>query len=389
MLISRIKLKNWRNFRDAEAGDLAGITYILGPNASGKSNLLDAVRFLRDIAKPKGGGLQAAIESRDGISKLRCLHARREPEVSIEIDVSRPDGRLVWTYRLAFNSRGKELPQVVAEQVKHYDESGVPDPVLDRPDDQDRADPFRLRETHLEQISANSDFRELATFLGETAYVHLVPQLLKFGNRIGGRIIEEDPFGQEFMLRISRTQQRTRSARLKRIETALQSVVPQLSDLTFVQDPISGQPHLEIRFKHHRPNGARQREDQFSDGTLRLISLLWLIQEKRGSPLLLEEPELSLNEEVVRELARAFDKVRRGAKSQRQLIVTTHSRALLSNPGIDPAGIIRVEPSPNGSGLHKPDEGEQAAMATGLSPAEVILPRASRVSEDGQLSLNF
>ena len=32
--------------------------FLVGTNASGKSNFLDALRFLRDIAKTEGGGLQ-------------------------------------------------------------------------------------------------------------------------------------------------------------------------------------------------------------------------------------------------------------------------------------------------------------------------------------------
>lgn len=70
MNVSFVKLKNWRNFRDADI-HLAQSSYVIGPNASGKSNFLDVFRFLRDICKPAGGGLQKAVEDRGGITKLR------------------------------------------------------------------------------------------------------------------------------------------------------------------------------------------------------------------------------------------------------------------------------------------------------------------------------
>ena len=57
--VTRLALTNWRNFRAAEVA-LGGRAFIVGPNASGKSNLLDALRFLRDLARP-GGGLTAAF----------------------------------------------------------------------------------------------------------------------------------------------------------------------------------------------------------------------------------------------------------------------------------------------------------------------------------------
>ncbi|MGH7471174.1 MAG: AAA family ATPase, partial [Longimicrobiales bacterium] len=54
MLFTQVKLDNWRNFRQVNA-PLQRRMFIVGPNASGKSNLLDAFRFLRDVAEPEGG----------------------------------------------------------------------------------------------------------------------------------------------------------------------------------------------------------------------------------------------------------------------------------------------------------------------------------------------
>ncbi len=42
--------------------------FLLGQNASGKSNLLDVFPWLRDMVKP-GGVLQKAIEDRGGLIK--------------------------------------------------------------------------------------------------------------------------------------------------------------------------------------------------------------------------------------------------------------------------------------------------------------------------------
>jgi hypothetical protein len=84
MIVSRIKLKNWRNFQKVDV-PLRERMFIVGPNASGKSNFLDVFRFLRDIAKSEGGGLQKAVRDRGGISKLRCLLARRDPQIEIEV----------------------------------------------------------------------------------------------------------------------------------------------------------------------------------------------------------------------------------------------------------------------------------------------------------------
>lgn len=388
MHISRLKLKNWRNFKSGEVDDLPEAVYVLGPNAAGKSNLLDAIRFLRDVSKHRGGGLQDAIERRGGVGKIRCLHARYDTEILIEADVVDDKGLMLWKYELGFNipPKGKRDPRVTRERVTSFGPDGESSVLIDRPVKVELKDEMLLRETHIEQISANADFRELADFFSGITYVHLVPQLLKFGDQIGGRVIDDDPFGQEFMLRIARTTPRTRDARLKRIETALRTIVPHLEDLKFLKDEITGHPHLEIKFKHHRPRGARQREDQFSDGTLRLMSILWLLQERGNSPLLLEEPELSLNEEIVAQLPRIMASIKSKSRNSRQFIITTHSQALLTNSGIDPCGIVIITPSDDGSSMRGVSSDEQLALGAGLSPAEAVLPNARKT---GQLDFSL
>ena len=78
MIISRLVLKNWRNYRGIDV-PLKERVFVIGPNASGKSNMLDALRFLRDIAKP-GGGLQRAITQRGGIVPVqREVESERSP----------------------------------------------------------------------------------------------------------------------------------------------------------------------------------------------------------------------------------------------------------------------------------------------------------------------
>lgn len=354
------------------------------------------MRFLRDLAKSKGGGLQEAVERRGGISKIRCLHTRKDTEVLIDIDVVENDGLGGWNYTIGFNipSSGFEKsrrPFITQEIVNRIDQDGEKENLLTRPNSEDKRDELQRQQTYIEQINSNKEFRALAEFFGSITYYHLVPQLLKFGDEISGRTVEDDPFGQEFLLRVSATQERTRNSWLKKIEKALQSIVPQLEDLKFLKDEVTGRPHLEIKFKHHRPRGARQREDQFSDGTLRLIALFWLLQETGDAPLLLEEPELSLNEEVVRQLPYLIDTVRRRRSSAfgRQVFISTHSYALLSNPGIDPDGIIVIEPSDDGSSTRKVNKAEKTALSAGLSPAEVVLPHARGVPVGMQLKFDL
>lgn len=381
MFITRLKLKNWRNFRALDI-PLRDVSYLLGPNASGKSNLLDVFRFLRDISKPRGGGLQTAVSDRYGITKVRCLHARRDPEVLIEVELAESaDGTARWKYVLGFKPEGKGAQRILVSNEKVWRDGNL---LLDRPNSADLKDAALLTQTHLEQIQANGEFRELVEFFGEITYLHLVPQLLKFADKIGGRRLEDDPFGQGFLERIAKTPERTRDARLLKIGAALKLAVPQFKELRFVKDDL-GHPHLEALYAHHRPNAGWQSEEHFSDGTLRLLGLLWTLLDG-SSLLLLEEPEISLNDAIVKEIPLILQRLQRDRKARRQIILSTHSEALLSNPGIDGRSVVLLENSAEGTKARALAADETIALEAGLTVAEVVLPK-TRPTSVAQLGL--
>lgn len=335
MRFTRLFLQNWRNFLKVDVA-LRERMFITGPNASGKSNLLDALRFLRDVAEPRGG-FQEAVHSRGGVSLLRSLHARRYPDVVI--DVSLEIEGVDWRYVLAFRQDNLRRPQVKYERIWRSDTQ-----LLNRPDGEDDKDQGRLGQTHLEQVSANREFRDVTSAFAQIRYLHIVPQLIRDPERYPRKNGGVDPYGSDFLeqlARMQREQKRVFDSRLRRLNDALRVAVPQLKELRLEQDE-TGRPHLKGLYEHWRPDAGWQTEDQFSDGTLRLLGLLWSVLEGAG-PLLLEEPELSLHEAVVRQLPPLMWKATR--KSRRQLLVSTHSEHLLSDASIAAEEVLLLRPS--------------------------------------------
>ena len=369
LMISRVKLKNWRNFADVDV-PLTQRMFLIGPNASGKSNFLDAFRFLRDIAKPEGGGLQKAVSDRSGLSKIRCLAARRHSDVEIEVHLSRNEGQEpTWKYAIGIKQeRGGSNPVRLAyERVWKENEQ-----ILDRPDNDDEKDTPRLGQTFLEQINANQDFREIASFLGSIRYMHLVPQLIRHPEVFGARVVDEDPFGQRFLENIQQTSGNVRDSRLRRIQDALACAVPQFERLSIVRDE-RGVAHLETIYKHWRPKGAKQNEQQFSDGTLRLIGLLWSIMAN-DSVLLLEEPELSLHTGIIQKLAALIWRTQQKRKGQ--VIISTHSTELLSDKGIGGEETLLLTPDKEGTKVQQASriDAIRGMLEVGMSVGEAALP---------------
>ncbi|GHU70308.1 hypothetical protein FACS189413_10490 [Bacteroidia bacterium] len=85
--------------------------------------------------------------------------------------------------------------------------------------------------------------------------------------------------------------------------------------------------------KQWRGQGIKYQERDFSDGTLRLIGLLWALQDGT-KPILLEEPELSLHSSIIRQLPDIIYQLQKKKTVKRQVILTTHSFEILENKGI-------------------------------------------------------
>lgn len=383
MLISNLKLKNWRNFTIVDVA-LQKRQFIVGPNAAGKSNLLDAFRFLHDIAKQRGGGLQEAVEKRGGLSKIRCLSARKDPEIVIGVSISDPGSDTPkWQYEIGIKQKAKGVKQPYISYEKVWNSDGKR--ILNRPDKDDKRDKERLTQTYLEQVNNNQPFREIGQYFDKIAYMHLVPQLLRHSDDIQGKVLEDDPFGQGFLESMATTPKRSRDSRLKIINKIIKIAVPRMEGISYERDVNTGRPHIIALNSHWRSHDGRQKEDQFSDGTLRLIALIWVLLDG-DSLLLLEEPELSLHAGIVQKLAALLYRIQR--KKNRQTLISTHSTDLLSDEGIGGEEVLLLTPTKEGTKVEVASSILEmvSLLRAGSSVGEVVISR-TKPENINQLSI--
>ena len=374
MIISKIELFNWKNFHRCEVG-VQERCFVVGANAAGKSNFIDALRFLRDVAK-QGGGLQTAVRVRGGITKIRCLAAREQSNVKLAIELSESGSReLCWHYELNFKHTGGGIREnqvkIVSEKVFSGREQRY---VLDRSAETLGEDEETLKYTYLEQPNANKDFRVIQQFLQNVEYLNVVPQMVRESASSSYSGDKEDYYGRNFLKRLALLNDNTRRSYFRKINEFLKLAVPQLEELSFVKDEI-GVPHLEARYVHWRTRGSKQQEMQFSDGTLRLIGFLFALIDSNGV-LLLEEPEINLHPGIVAQFPEFIAKIQRVKKGGRQVFITTHSYDILSNEGIAPEEVLLLTNSPEGTEVEVLSNVEKAKniLAAGFSMADVVMP---------------
>jgi predicted ATPase len=391
MIVKRIKLHNWKNFQDIEVG-LTERCFIIGANASGKSNFIDALRFLRDISK-QAGGLQSAVEDRGGITKIRCLAARQHTNVSISVDLGEPnEDSLTWSYHLDFVHTGggirKNQVTILSEQVFSYPQKSY---VLDRNSESETEDDETLKYTHLEQVNANRSFRELQLFFQNIEYLNVIPQLVRESASLAQSYSKEDYYGRNFLEKLAKMNERTRNSYFRKINEFLKIAVPQLEELRFIKDEM-GIPHIEARYMHWRAKGSKQQEAQFSDGTLRLIGFLFALIDCNGI-ILLEEPELNLHSGIIAQLPEFIARIQRTKKGAGQILITTHSYDMLANPGISTDEVLLLQNTSSGTTVSRVSDLDtiKPIIEAGLSIADAVIPftKPKDIDKMSQLSLDI
>jgi predicted ATPase len=108
--IRSIKLANWKSFEDATL-TLESMTLLLGLNASGKSNLLDALHFLSQCADSRD--LASMVEGTDGLQGIRggqdyCFR-KGKSQFSLTVEVAnseKPDGFYAYSIAVGKTEKG-------------------------------------------------------------------------------------------------------------------------------------------------------------------------------------------------------------------------------------------------------------------------------------------
>lgn len=384
MRFCEVSLRNWRNFLNVTF-TIDDRLFVVGANASGKSNLLDVFRFLKDLTTD---GLGKSVASRGGIKKIRNLCARRPSYIEICIKLYDEEARDEWVYQLQFNQAGgKNIENVVIINQEIAMCNG--EYLINRKNNDSPESFFARQFTHIEQPAINPKLEKLYRTFQNMAYVNIIPQLIRESESFTPSGSYEDFYGRNLLENISNTGERERAKRLRIIAKVVQLAVPQLESLEFVNDS-KGRPHLRILYKHFRPYGAYQDEAQLSDGTLRLIGIIWAIMDGDGL-LLLEEPELYLHNEIVRQLPMFIANAQRQKSGvRRQVIISSHSYDILDTDTINANEVLVLEPDKEATTISKASDIEsiQQKLNAGFSPAEAIIPHVTPSTiREGQLSI--
>lgn len=366
--LTKLHLESFLSFAPgSEPIELEPLNVLIGPNGGGKSNLIEAIDLLsatpQDVAQ--------CIRDGGGVGEWLWKGGHRSVPATIDavIEADTPTGKPL-RYRLEFSEVAGRL-EVLDEAIEDIEpRSGESDVYFYYRFQHGRpainvfppGEPFRAR--HLERASLRPDQSVLAQRKDPDQY----PEVTWLGERFASfSTFREWTFGRYASLR-----------RPQPADLPEDRLLPDARNLALVLNQIEHRDGREFnhllqrflpRFKrmstlvsggqvqfylHETGLGSPVPATRLSDGTIRFVAILAALLTPNPPPLLcMEEPELGLHPDAVAIVAELLVE----ASKRMQLVVTTHSDALVSALTTDVESVVTCEKQGPGTVLRRLDAG--------------------------------
>lgn len=341
--IQRVTIRNYKSIAACRV-QLGSLMFLVGQNGSGKSNFLDALRFVADALR---SSLDHALRDRGTIKEVRRRSGGHPNHFALRFDFALPSGQGGhYSFRIGAKPAGAYEVQTEECRVHGADALGsdhyfhiksgrlvsasfspVPATVSDR--------------LFLVAASGIPEFRPVFDALSRIEVYNLNPrEIASMQKPDPGEILRRDGSNAASVL-----QQFSSDAR-ERVKNHLSRIVPGVSEV--IAKTLGSQETIEFRqVVRGQEHPWRFLAGAMSDGTLRAFGILLAVFQaasaRPGSspPLLigLEEPEMALHPAAAGVLLSAL---REGAQHC-QILVTSHSPDLLDNPDIPTEALLAVD----------------------------------------------
>ncbi|MGV3722663.1 MAG: AAA family ATPase [Actinomycetota bacterium] len=354
---------------------LQPLNVLIGPNAAGKSNLLETISLLQaaplDLPRPT---------RRDGVSNWLWKGAKETPEATVEAVVINPARPMPFRHRLAFSELADRFE--VTDEAIENESATTPqekepfffyryqqgNPVLRSMLEDEEGRPTGRR--GLRRIARES-LKPDQSILSQRQEPDLYPELAYLGNlyrsirlytewNLGrytsprqpqqpdteGGFLAEDASNLAIIL----GEARGHSEMFDKITHYLQEFYERALDIYTAPTGGKLQVYLRERLLQTHIPGTR-----LSDGTLRFLCLLVILCHPTPPPVIgIEEPELGMHPDLLPTIAELLIE----ASERTQLIVTTHSDLLISQFTERPEAVIVCDRGPDGTYFQRLSQGE-------------------------------
>ncbi len=381
--ITRVALRNYRSIAACDVA-LGPLAIVVGRNAAGKSNFLDALRF---TAEALHVSLDHAVRERGGFAEVCHRAATQRRHFGIRLDFRLTDaagwyafdvgtrgdgGYVLRREECRLRATGDEAERFFRIEHGRCVATSLAYPPL--------ADDGSL---YLVRASNVPEFRSVYRALASMACYHIDPRALGgFHTPTADQVLVRDGSNAAGVLASMKSQ---RPASVERITDYLAAVVP---EITGVDSQVFGN-RLALEF-HQRGDDAehprRFLADGMSDGVLHVLGVLLALFQNSGAEcgarlVGVEEPETALHPEAAGVLMDMLLE----ASERTQVFVTTHSADLLDRESIPVDSILPVGSLDGTSRIGPLDEVGRSVLQDGTFTAGELL-RIDQLHPDPDLA---
>ena len=328
--IRRVKIKNFKSIAKCDVSP-GRLTILVGRNGSGKSNFLDALRFIVDGLQTS---LDHAIKARGGIDDVRRRSTGHPRNFGVEVELNLPAASVTYGFEITSRPKGGyvvknekiDIRDSHAEKVAGFKLSNgdITEAWPTAADKMPQSAPDRL---YLVNVSGLPDFREAYNALLSMGFYNLNPEQMKeVQSPDAGELLQRD--GSNIASVVARLAEDAVPTK-DRVKEYLEQIIPDISD--FNRKALGHRETVEFHQKvKGSPHPWKFYAANMSDGTLRTIGILvaamqLVDRENRIRLVGIEEPETALHPAASGAL---MDSLREAAAST-QVMITTHSPELL------------------------------------------------------------
>jgi predicted ATPase len=366
VFLDRVILKNYKSIAACDV-KLGALTFLVGLNGSGKSNFVDALRFVADALRTQ---LEYAVRDRGGVQEVRRRSSGHPTHFGMKLCFQLPEGSGHYSFRIGARKGGAfELQQeecligtsfftVTGGRVR-TNATKVPPAA---PDD-------RL---YLVNASGLDPFRPVYDAFTRMGFYSINPdEIRKLQASNPGELLARD--GSNIAAILSRLREHAPATK-RRIEEYLSKVVPGISAV----DSRTLGPLETVEFRQDVA-GAKDKwrflAAAMSDGTLRALGVLvGILQTGEGgrvrpSIVSVEEPEVALHPAAAAVLRESL----KDASRTTQLLVTSHSPDLLDDTSLSADHFLAVLAHEGVTQIGPIDQAGRSALTQNLyTPGELL-----------------
>ncbi len=369
--LRRVKVRNYKSVGSCDI-ELARLTVLVGRNGSGKSNFLDALRFVVDALQTS---LDHAIKSHGGIDSVRRRSTGHPRNFAIELEFDLPTADCA-NYGFEIGSQPGGGFFVKREVLTIVRPSGRTLASFDMAEgrvsaSKENMPPAARDRLYLVNAAGLPEFRGVYDALLAMGFYSLNPAAMKeFQSPDAGELLHRDGANIASVIgRLTIDEPNT----IERIKSYLTTIVPGIEDLARVA--LGPMETLEFR---QRIVGSTHPwkfyAASMSDGTLRSLGALVAVMQlaNRKEPIRLvgiEEPETALHPAAASALMDAL----REAACHTQVVITTHSADLIDQLNPEEDRLIAVQSLEGTTRLGNVDQPSQAAIRDHLYTAGELL----------------